>query len=215
MENGMNNENSDQKSGKILQFACDCVSRLHDVIRDPWSHVSRAGLISSETKEIILNKTYRQPKTVTQLAKEIGLSQPAIHKHVKEMLTTDMLRPASVSDSDKTYRVEQYYEPNFPVILMEDLSQMESLCDQMANEIAGLFWKNKDNLKQAFKGSSMENRGYELDDILDFLYSKIRRKGRKILDEQRFFPDVPVHKDGSEWLYWAEEIDDVTTDDMS
>ena len=43
-------------SGRILQFACDCVSKLHDVIRDPWSHVSRAGLISSETKEIILTR---------------------------------------------------------------------------------------------------------------------------------------------------------------
>src|SRR4030043_1334728 len=93
--------------GKILQFACDCVSHLHDVIRDPWSHVSRAGLISSETKEIILNKTYKQPKTVSQLAKEIGLSQPAIHKHVKELLASDMLRIASLTNQEKAYKVEQ------------------------------------------------------------------------------------------------------------
>jgi len=59
-------------SGRILQFACDCVSSLHGILRDPWSYVSRNGLISSETKEIIINKAYRQPKTVTQLAKEIG-----------------------------------------------------------------------------------------------------------------------------------------------
>ena len=90
-----------QTPSRILQFACDCVSHLHTTIRDPWSYVSRAGLISNETKEIILNKTYREPKTVTQLAKEIGLSQPAIHKHVQELLANDMLREAS--DANHSY----------------------------------------------------------------------------------------------------------------
>jgi len=199
-------------SGRILQFACDCVSKLHDVIRDPWSHVSRAGLISSETKEIILNKTYRQPKTVTQLAKEIGLSQPAIHKHVKELLSNDMLRAASIADSEKNYRVEQYYEPNFPVLLMEDLDQLDPICNKIANQIAGLFWKHRDDINSSFKGTVLEEKGYKVDDILDFLYSKIRRKGREILDEQRFFSELPVHKDGSRWVYWAEEIDDLKGD---
>ncbi len=200
-------KNENQESGKILQFACDCVSKLHDAKRDPWSHVSRAGLISNETKEIILNKTYRQPKTVTQLAKEIGLSQPAIHKHVKELLASDMLRAASMSDSEKTYRVERYYEPNFPVLLSEDLEQLEPICDKIANKIAGILWKHKDDLKKSFRGSSLEERGYAIEDILDFLYSKIRRKGRDVLGEQGFFPELPIHKDGSRWVYWAEEIE--------
>ncbi len=206
----MEKENCIQASGKILQFACDCVSKLHDATRDPWSHVSRAGLISSETKEIILNKTYRQPKTVTQLAKEIGLSQPAIHKHVKELLASDMLRAASMLDSEKTYRVELYYEPNFPVLLSEDLNQLEPICDKIANQIAGLFWQQNEALKDSFKGSSLEKNGYKVEDILDFLYSKIRRQGRNILSDQGFFPDLPVRKDGSRWIYWAEEIDNET-----
>jgi hypothetical protein len=43
--------------------------------------------------------------------------------------------------------------------------------------------------------------------VLDFLYSKIRRTGREILDEQGFFPELPVHRDGSRWAYWAEEVE--------
>ena len=205
----------DKKSevSRILHFACDCVSKLHDISRDPWSYISRAGLISSETKEIILNKTYRSPKTVTQLAKEVGLSQPAIHKHVKELLASDLLKTVSMPDSEKAYRVEQYYEPNFPVLLIEDLDQLDAVCDRIANQIAGIFWKNHDELKQAFKGSSLEKRGYKVADILDFLYNKIRRKGRSILDEQGFFPELPTHKDGSRWVYWAEEFED--TEDRS
>ena len=86
--------------------------------------MSRAGLISGETKEIILNRTYRQPKTVTQLAREIGLSQPVIYKHVKELLASEVMREADLPEAQKSYRVEKYYEPNFPVLLEEDLAQL-------------------------------------------------------------------------------------------
>ncbi len=211
----MADKENEQPSSKILQFACDCVSKLHDVIRDPWSHVSRAGLISSETKEIILNKTYRRPKTVTQLAKEIGLSQPAIHKHVKELLAGDMLRAAALDDDEKNYRVEHYYEPNFPVLLMEDSTQLEPACRKVARRIARIYWEERNNLQEAFAGSSLEKRGYVIEDILDCLYSKIRRMGREVLDEQGFFPDLPTHKDGSRWVYWAEEIEDTKPDPMA
>jgi DNA-binding transcriptional ArsR family regulator len=196
-----------QTSGRFLQFACDCVSYLHDIIRDPWSYVSRAGLISSETKEIILNKTYRQPRTVTQLAKEIGLSQPAIYKHVQELLASDMLREADLPDEEKTYRIEKYYEPNFPVLLREDVAQLEPVCRKVAQRIAEIYWEHRDELQEAFVGCSLESRGFTLEDILDFVYSKIRRLGRKILDEQGFFSELPTHRDGSRWVYWAEEIE--------
>jgi DNA-binding transcriptional ArsR family regulator len=196
-----------QTSGLILQFACDCVSYLHDTIRDPWSYVSRAGLISNETKEIILNKIYRQPKTVTQLAKEIGLSQPAIYKHVKELLDSDMMREAHLPDEEKAYRVERYYEPNFPVLLQEDVVQLEPVCRKVARRVAEIYWEHRDELQEAFAGCSLESRGYGLEDILDFLYSKIRRLGREILDEQGFFPELPAHPDGSRWVYWAEEVE--------
>ena len=197
----------EQSAYCILQFACDCVSHLHDTIRDPWSYVARAGLISSETKEIILNKTYRQPKTVTQLAKEIGLSQPAIHKHVGELLGSDLMREAHLPEEEKTYRVEKYYEPNFPVLLQEDVAQVELVCQKVARRIAEVFWEHKDELREAFAGCSLEERGYTVEDILDYLYSKIRRQGREVLDHQGFFLELPVHRDGSRWVYWAEEVE--------
>lgn len=199
-------QREDQTAFRILQFACDCVSHLHNAARDPWSHVSRAGLISSETKEIILNKTYRQPKTVTQLAKEIGLSQPAIYKHVTELLASDLIREAHLPDEEKAYRIERYYEPNFPVLLQEDVESLEPICRKVAQRIAEVYWEHKDELREAFAGCSLEERGYSVEDVLDYLYSKIRREGHKVLDEQGFFPDLPVHRDGSRWVYWAEEI---------
>lgn len=202
-------KNEDPKMpNRILQFACDCVSKLHNTIRDPWSYVSRAGLISSETKEIILNKTYRKPKTVTQLAKEIGLSQPAIHKHVKELLASDMMKAAKISETDKTYRVEQYFEPNFPVMLKEDQAELETACKNAASSIAEIYWKKREELETAFNKTTLAERGHEFTDILDYLYSKIRRIARDELEVQGFFPELPTHKDGSRWVYWAEEIEE-------
>jgi predicted ArsR family transcriptional regulator len=203
----MTSEGDQKTPGRILQFACDCVSHLYQPIRDPWSYVSRAGLISSETKEIILNKTYRQPKTVTQLAKEIGLSQPAIYKHVQELLASDMLQEADLPDEEKSYRVEKYYEPRFPVLLQEDVAQLEPTCRKVAQHVAEVYWEHRDEIEEAFAGCSLEARGYKLEDILDYLYSKIRRLGRQVLDEQGFFPELPTHRDGSRWVYWAEEIE--------
>jgi DNA-binding transcriptional ArsR family regulator len=203
----MTSSEKTQTSDRVLQFACDCVSFLHRPMRDPWSYVTRAGLISSETKETILNKTYRDPKTVTQLANEIGLSQPAIYKHVKELLVSDMLREAHLPDAEKAYRVEKYYEPNFPILLKEDVAELAPVSRKIAQHLAQVFWEHRDELEEAFSGSSLEKRGYTLEDILDYLYSRIRRMGRHVLDEQGFFPELPAHPDGSRWVYWAEEVE--------
>jgi DNA-binding transcriptional ArsR family regulator len=203
----MSSPSEKQTSDRILQFACDCVSHLHQPLRDPWSYVTRAGLISSETKEIILNKTYREPKTVTQLAREIGLSQPAIYKHVKELLASDMMRETQLPDAEKAYRVEKYFEPNFPVLLKEDIEQIDPACRKVAQGIAEVYWKHRDELQEAFSGCSLDRRGYALEDTLDYLYSKIRRMAREVLDEQGFLPELPTHRDGSRWVYWAEELE--------
>jgi hypothetical protein len=36
--------------------------------------------------------------------------------------------------------------------------------------------------------------------------------GHEIPDQQGFFPKLPIHKDGSRWVYWAEEIEEVKLD---
>ena len=79
--------------------------------------------------------------------------------------------------------------------------------DAVAQRIAEVFWEHKDELREAFAGCSLEGRGYTVEDILDYLYSKIRRQGHEVLDEQGFFPKLPVHRDGSRWVYWAEEVE--------
>jgi hypothetical protein len=118
-----------------------------------------------------------------------------------------MLREAHLPNAEKNYRVEKYYEPSFPVLLQEDVAQLEPVCRKVAQRIAEIYWEHQDEFQEAFAGCSLAGRGYALGDILDYLYSKIRRLGREALDEQGFFPELPTHRDGSRWVYWAEEIE--------
>jgi len=107
----------------------------------------------------------------------------------------------------RKHGVEKYFEPSFPVLLEEDVAQLEPACRRVAERIAEVFWDERESLEQAFEGSSLDERDYKLEDILDYLYSRIRRVARNALDEQNFFPELPKHPDGSRWVYWAEEID--------
>src|SRR5262245_2996550 len=97
-----------------LLFPCECVSARTDNYSDPWAPISRNRLLSDGTKEDILNRLADEPKTVSQLAKELDLSVPSVHKHVNEMLTSELLRVSI--EREKLHPKERYYEPNFPVV---------------------------------------------------------------------------------------------------
>ena len=49
---------------------------------DPWVAIVNQRKLNDGTKELILNAIYRQPRTITQLAELLGISVPAVHRHV-------------------------------------------------------------------------------------------------------------------------------------
>jgi hypothetical protein len=57
-----------ERKSKGLSFSC---GRTDD---DPWSYVSNTGILDAETRLLILENIYKEPKTVTQLANEFLLS---------------------------------------------------------------------------------------------------------------------------------------------
>ena len=56
---------------KGLQFACECVSAQAGY-SDPWASISQKKLLPDGTKESIINSLGKEPKTIAQLAKELG-----------------------------------------------------------------------------------------------------------------------------------------------
>jgi len=186
----------------ILKFSCSCINS----IEDPWSYVSRSGSLSSETRQIIINKIYKEPKTVTQLAKEIGLSQPAIYKHVTDLLNEGLIKEVEVSENERAFRREKYYSPTFPVVLKSDLDILEPTLTRIIEEVAKIIKTNKDRLKSGFDRTSLPKRQWIFEDLTFFLYKKITDQIREKFEREGFFPEIPV-RNGEKWVFWAEEVD--------
>ncbi|HKC65085.1 MAG TPA: winged helix-turn-helix domain-containing protein [Pyrinomonadaceae bacterium] len=189
---------------KRLLFACECVSSRSGY-SDPWAGIAQNNLLPDGTKEKILNLVAEKPKTIAQLAKSLKLSQPSVHTHINEMMKSELLRESE--EWEKRYPTERYYEPNFPVVKQGERAEFEKLCREMAERVASLFEKNRPRMERAFRKTDLKERGWEFPDIAQYLYAHVQRGARQILEERGSLPAREKHKNGAEWIFWAEETE--------
>ena len=194
----------DPNEHKGLQFACECVS-AHGGYSDPWASIAQERLLLNGTKESILNLVAREPKTIAQLAKELDLSQPSIHRHVSEMMASELL--CESEEWERRYPTERYYEPNFPVVRANERAEFEAICQEMSRRVADLFEKQRGRLERAFNKTDLAKRGWAFADITQYLYASVQRSAREMLEEREVLPQREEHKNGVEWIFWAEEAD--------
>jgi DNA-binding transcriptional ArsR family regulator len=185
-----------------LQFACECVSSQGGY-SDPWAAIAQNKLLPDGTKEQILNLVADEPKTIAQLAKGLSLSQPSIHRHINEMMASELLRESE--EWEKKYPTERYYEPNFPVVKSEERAEFDALCREMAERVADLFEKKRGPLERAFKKTNLEEHGWAFADVAHYLYARVQRGARQLLEERGGLPPRRKHSNGAEWIFWAEE----------
>ena len=190
------------EKGNGLQFACECVS-ARGGYSDPWAAIAQNKLLPDGTKEQILNLVAREPKTIAQLAKGLSLSQPSIHTHINEMMTSELLRESE--EWEKKYPTERYYEPNFPVVRADERAEFETLCQEMAERLADLFEKKGTQLERAFKRTDLEKQGWAFEDVAQYLYARVQRGARELLEERGALPPRRKRGNGVEWIFWAEE----------
>jgi DNA-binding transcriptional ArsR family regulator len=188
-----------------LKFACECVS-ARSGYSDPWAAVAQKKLLPDGTKEEILNRVARQPKTVAHLAKELGLSQPSVHSHVGDLIASELLRESQ--EWKKQYPTERYYELNFLVVTAEEQAKFQSLCGQLATAIADLFEKEVGELERAFDPGALTAGGWRFSDLTQYLYASIQRGAREILEERSVLPAPTMHRNGARWHFWAQEAID-------
>ena len=186
-----------------LRFPCECVSARGGCYSDPWAAVSKNRLLPDGTKEEILNLLVREPKTISQLAKELELKPASIHAHVNEMLKSELLREAS--EWEKKHPTERYYEPNFPVFRAEECEEFEALCQEMAEQVAALFEKRRPRMERAFRRTGFARRGWGLPGVTQCLYANMQRSARTLLEQRGLLSPPKKHANGVEWVYWAEE----------
>ena len=192
-------------NGKALRFPCDCVSGLDSGYTDPWADIAKRKLIPNGTKEQILNQLVDAPKTISQLALALNLSAPSVYSHINDMLKSELLRESK--EFEKKHPSEHYYEPNFPVFKAKECEEVQSLCDELANELTASFEKNLAALELAFQKTDLPAQGWQLSDVTQCVYANIYRNARSQLEERGLLAPRVKHTNGAEWIFWAEEHD--------
>jgi DNA-binding transcriptional ArsR family regulator len=199
---------SRRKNGCALRFPCECVS-IQRGYSDPWAGVTQNRLLMDGTKERVLNAVARRPKTIALLAKELGLSQPTIHTHVNDLLNSELLCESAVRK--KKHPAENYYESNFPVIKAADRAAFEPICQALSKRLADLFESQQAPLKRVMEKTGLADQEWEFSDLAQYLYACVQRGARKLLEERGVLPPREKHKNGAEWLFWAEEANSSAT----
>jgi DNA-binding transcriptional ArsR family regulator len=187
-----------------LRFACACTSAA-PVVEDPWVAIARQRKLNNGTKELILNALHRRPRTTAQLAQALDLSAPAVHRHVAELLASELIREVAAPEDGRRSALERYYRPNFPVVLAADRAALQPVLDDLADAIAATFRDRQAPLAEAFRRTSLPTRGEPFEALLHYLFATAVRVARARLEVAGDLPAWPEHDDGSRWVWWAEE----------
>jgi DNA-binding transcriptional ArsR family regulator len=188
---------------KGLRFPCECVSSRPGGYSDPWAGITKNNLLPNGTKEEILNILARSPNTISQIAEELGLSAPSVHTHVSDMVRSELLREAV--ECEKAHPAERYYEPNFPVIKDDEANDLCKLCDTLGEAVTKLFTKHRAKLEKAYRATPLPERGWQFAEIAQFIFASIQRKAREQLEEDGMLAPAKSHRNGVDWVFWAEE----------
>lgn len=186
-----------------LNFPCECVSARDENYSDPWAGIAKRRLIVDGTKEQIINLLAREPRTISQLAKELNIAPPTVHKHIAELVASELLRNSEATE--KLHSKERYYEPNFPVVFADDRSAFEEICEDMCEQMAEMIEQARPRFEGAFKRTALGEKGWEFPDVSQYLYACIQRGARKLLEERGTLSPAEKHRNGVEWVFWAEE----------
>ena len=195
---------------KVLRFPCECVSGLASGYTDPWAEVTKRRLLPNGTKEQILNHLAHEPKTLTQLAQALNLSPPSVHTHINEMLQSELVRESEAFE--KKHPTERYYEPNFPVFKTEECAEFLDLCGEMAEQLATLFERRRAKMERAFQKTTLPAQGWKFSDMTQCLYANTYRSARTLLEERGLLTPRQKHANGAEWIFWAEESEDESSE---
>jgi DNA-binding transcriptional ArsR family regulator len=189
---------------QVLQFACACASAA-PIVGDPWVAISQQRKLNDGTKELILNAVYRQPRTITQLAQLLDLASPTVHRHVTDLLASELIREVPVPEEERRSAVERFYQPNFPIVHSADRAALQPVLTELADAIAEIFRDRQVPLAHAFARTSLPARGESFEALLHYFYATATRLARERLEAAGALPSWPQHADGSRWIWWAEE----------
>lgn len=186
-----------------LRFPCECVSALVGDYSDPWAEITKRRLLPNGTKEEILNLVADEPKTISQLAEALTIAPASVHTHINELTQSELIRESV--EWEKKHPTERYYEPNFPVFKAAECDEFMLLCESMAEQVATMFERKKNELEQAFNQTQLSEQGWDFSDITQCIYANMQRHARRLLEERGMLTGREKHRNGASWVFWAQE----------
>src|SRR5205085_11321211 len=106
---------------------------------------------------------------------------------------------------ERAHPAERYYEPNFPVIKEEEAAELCELCDDLAGKLADLFKKHRRKLEQAFRDTPLGERGWAFAEVAQYVFASVQRGARERLEQDGTLAPPKAHRNGVEWVFWAEK----------
>jgi DNA-binding Lrp family transcriptional regulator len=187
-----------------LLFPCECVSGRDENYSDPWAPISSNRLFTDGTKEEIINLVAEGPKTISQLAKALDLSPPSIHKHINEMLDSELIRDSAAWE--KLHPKERYYEPNFPVVRAVECQRVEAIINELSASLVKLFEEARPKFEEAFETTGLKDKGWKFEDLSQCAFARVQRNARRMLEERGSVKPPSTHRNGVAWSFWAEQM---------
>lgn len=91
------------------------------------------------------------------------------------------------------------------MIKASDRAVLDPLCQVLAKRLADSFESKRAQLESALGKTSLPQEGWEYSDVSQYLFACVQRGARELLEERGLLPHREKHKNGAEWLFWAEE----------
>jgi hypothetical protein len=71
--------------------------------------------------------------------------------------------------------------------------------------VAALFKKHRRQLEKAFRETPLAERGWDFAEVAQFIFASMQRGARERLEEDGTLAPPKAHRNGVEWVFWAEE----------
>jgi hypothetical protein len=75
----------------------------------------------------------------------------------------------------------------------------------MSKELVIMFERKRQKMERAFRKTGLSKQGWKLADITQCLYANMYRGARTLLEQRELLSRREKHKNGAEWIFWAEE----------
>ena len=147
-----------------------------------------------------------RPRTVAQLAQDVGLSQPTMLEQVRRALQDGLIVEVDVPAEHRRRAGERFYAPAVPVIRHMDRELLDTACRPLAEQMAAALLEHRADLLAAFALTHLAQEGWEPDALWPYLQETIFRLTFEQVEQAMVPTPVPTHG-----LAWVEEIDAIDT----